>query len=229
MNRSRHRFLVEDWPAASRLTLPESEAKHAKVARIRDGEEIEIFDGRGRSAVARSLGAAAIEIVEQLPDFHREPGVALTLAVAPLKKDRFEWLIEKATEIGVARIVVFEPQRAVAKPSERKRERWHQTAVAAAKQCGRTVVPPIDEAPDLERAIHGASQAILLHERSQGPQLADIELDKSLTVAIGPEGGFAEQEIAAAEQQGATIASLGHRVLRAETAALVACALVIRS
>jgi len=231
MNGSRHRFLVPDWTRqGARVTLPEAEARHAQVARIRDREEIEVFDGSGHSSVARFAAGGVAHPTERLPDRHRESATRLTLAVAPLKKDRFDWLIEKATEIGVARIVVFAAERVVARPSQQRRQRWQQIAAAAAKQCGRSVVPAIADATGLAGALaDGTADRYVLHESGDHEPLKAALSARvaEVLIAVGPEGGFTSAEIEQATRSGATVATLGPRVLRAETAAVVGAALAL--
>ncbi len=230
-----HRFLVPDWPEQrdSAIVLPGEERHHARVVRLRDAEEVELFDGRGASCRARfeipEAGDSRARVIERLPEHHREARIDVTLAVAPLKKDRFEWLVEKATELGVARITAFSAERAVAKPSARRRERWQQIAVGAAKQCGRTVVPTIEEEEDLAAVLAGEhDHPVLLHESGPRARLHDVLPGKaeSVLLLIGPEGGFTNAELQQARAANVPIVGLGNRILRAETAALAALTLV---
>lgn len=232
-----HRFLVPDWPGQQHDTiyLPEEERHHARVVRLRDGEEIEIFDGRGASCravfEAPEGGEVRARMVARLPDGHREAARPVTLAIAPLKKDRLEWVVEKATELGVARIVTFDCERGVAKPSDSRRERWQPIAVAAAKQCGRTVVPSIDEIGELGELLAEPADLCILCDTSSSPAplaevLAGAADARSVLVVVGPEGGFGNRELQLARAAGARFASLGSRTLRAETAALAALAVI---
>ena len=230
-----HRFFIPDWTRhpGDTISLSGEERHHARVLRLRDGEEIEVFDGCGASCRARFELAASDEararLIERLPERHREPPVAISLAIAPLKKDRFEWLVEKATELGVARITAFSAERSVAQPSARRRERWQQIAIGAAKQCGRTVVPLIDEADDLSAVLaRGHRQPVLLHEAGpRQPLMSTLDPETSeVLLLIGPEGGFTNAELQHARAARVPIAGLGERILRAETAALAALALV---
>jgi 16S rRNA (uracil1498-N3)-methyltransferase len=232
-----HRFLVPDWTGQQHDTiyLPEEERHHARVVRLRDGEEIEIFDGSGASCRAvfetPNEGEARARMIERLPDRHRESARSVTLAIAPLKKDRLEWIVEKATELGVARIVTFDCERGVAKPSDGRRQRWQPIAVAAAKQCGRTVVPMIDEVAELGDVLAEPADLCILCDTSGSPApLADVLAgaadDAAILLLIGPEGGFGNRELQLARAAGARFAGLGARTLRAETAALAALAVV---
>jgi 16S rRNA (uracil1498-N3)-methyltransferase len=230
-----HRFLVPSWTDQTdgRIVLPDAERHHARVLRLRDGEDIEIFDGRGASCRARfepaRAGDACARVVERLPDGHREARVAISLAVAPLKRDRFDWLVEKATELGAVHITAFSAERAVARPSARRRERWDQIAAAAAKQCGRTIVPEVDEADDLAGVLARRHRhPILLHESGPRQPLHTALGQGAVEVLllIGPEGGFTNAELQQARAASIPFASLGERILRAETAALAALACV---
>ncbi len=232
-----YRFFVPDWTNTEdgAIALPEEERHHARVVRLHDGEEIEIFDGKGASCRASfELPEGAdpqARMIERLADRHRESSIAVTLAVAPLKKDRFEWLVEKATELGVARIAVFEAERGVANPSTKRRDRWLQIATSAAKQSGRTVLPEIDEVGAFTRMLEiGCSRRIILDPSAPHDPLHQVLSDggraKSVLLIVGPEGGFANQELQQARAASATFASLGPRTLRAETAAIAAMAAV---
>lgn len=235
-----HRFLVPDWTGQQHdaIYLPEEERHHARVLRLRDGEEIEIFDGRGASCRARfevpkdeKAGEVRARRVEVLPVRHREAAVAITLAIAPLKKDNLEWVVEKATELGVARIVTFDCERGVAKPSDNRRERWQQIAIGAAKQCGRTVVPQLDEVTDVADVLHAPADLRILFDTSGAPPplgavLAEAAGAASILLLVGPEGGFGNRELQLARAAGARFASLGARTLRAETAAISALAVI---
>lgn len=231
------RFLAPDWTTFPDgvVALPEDELHHARVVRLRDGEEIEIFDGRGGSCraifEAPQEGEPRARVVEPLPERHREASLAVTLAVAPLKKDRFEWLIEKATELGVARIAVYDAERGVANPSTKRRERWLQIAASAAKQCGRTVLPEIDEVGGFEQMLSIECDRMIVLDSSAPHDplpivLLDSEAPSSLLLVAGPEGGFANKELQQARSASASFATLGDRTLRAETAAIAALAIV---
>lgn len=232
-----YRFLVPDWTEQGEgaIALPEEERHHARVVRLRDGEEIEIFDGRGASCRAAfeapGGGEPQARLIERLPDRHRESELAVTLAVAPLKKDRFEWLIEKATELGVSRIAVFDAERGVANPSGKRRERWQQISAGAAKQSGRTVLPEIDEVGSFATMLAIESDRTIVLDPS-GPHdplpivLIEAEAPDKVLLVIGPEGGFSNKELQQARSARASFATLGNRTLRAETAAIAAMAIV---
>ena len=217
----------------------------AKVLRLRPGDEVTLFDGSGAEAVVRidSLSDSAargtvIGRAEGLP----EPRTRVHLYQAIAKNDRFEWLLEKVTEIGVARIVPLITARAVVRTAQGagRVDRWRRIAVEAAEQCGRSAVPVVEEPQHFDDAIRAAPGVILLpYEEAtvETPDVAralDAEIDalfatSEVSVFIGPEGGFEPHEVACAVEFGASIVTLGRRVLRNETAGLVAATLVLHS
>lgn len=231
---SHPRFLVPH-PAnpGDRIELDRAESKHAQVRRVAAGEVVEVLDGRGWSALATyertRRDTAAVRIVETLPPNYRESPLHLTLAIGVLKSDRFEWAIEKTTELGVTAIRPFESTHSLGRPSAARQKRWQQIAVSAVKQCGRTVPPtihaPVPWSEILRDTIplrlvcsgHGEAKTI--------PQLArEIERPSAVSIAIGPEGGFHADEIDSALTAGFQAVTLGERILRAETAAVIAVA-----
>ncbi len=228
------RFLIDGRPApGDRLALAAEETRHAHVRRLRRGETVEVFDGSGRSyrgvVAALARDAAEITITEELPAHVGESPLELTLALAVLKNDRLEWVIEKATELGVHAIRPFTSQFSLARPSEARWTRWRQIARSAAKQCGRTVLPHIESPVAWESLLRDPSPCRLLCWEDGGRALADLvpkdAVPQRLTLAIGPEGGFSAAEVDAARAAGWLLLHLGPRVLRADTAALAALAL----
>ena len=166
------------------------------------------------------------------------PGAAfeLVLAQALPKGQKMDFIVEKATELGVRRIVPLQTERTVG-AGERagKVERWRRLARSAAAQCGRTDVPEIDEVTGwsgLEAAVRAAPLALIPWELADAEPLRDVlpgllEGASGALVAIGPEGGFAHDEVEQARAWGARTVSLGKRILRTETAGLVACSAVL--
>lgn len=214
------------------VPLPGSETKHARVRRLGVGDLVALFDGHGHSCIARlessSRQGASLRVVESLPERDGESSLELTLAVAALKADRLDWVIEKATELGVARIQPFRSTHTLARPSGDRRERWRQIALAAAKQCGRSVVPVIGAPIDFTAVVALAAAArILFAEDGSGTDLSrlDVAAPPSMLAIVGAEGGFSADEFAAARAADCHLVGLGPRILRAETAAVVAVAL----
>jgi 16S rRNA (uracil1498-N3)-methyltransferase len=227
------RFLIDHAAALGEaLALRPEEAKHARVRRLAVGDPVALFDGAGHSYVARleslTRAAALVRIVEVLPTHDGESTLELTLAVAALKADRFDWVIEKATELGVARIRPFHSAHTVAQPSRNRQGRWRQIALAAAKQCGRSAAPAIDAPADFAAVLAlPAAARILFAEDGSGASLSDVAIaaPPSLLAIVGAEGGFSPEELGAARRAGCHLVSLGPRILRAETAAVTAAVL----
>ena len=243
------RFFV-DLPLAATdsLRLPPAAARHVQVLRLQPGEGITLFDGRGGewSAEVVSMGRQHVDVrVIDHDPVERELPVDVTLVAAMPANDRFDWLVEKATELGATTIEPVQTGRSVLRLSgeraERKQAHWQAVAVAAAEQCGRTRVPrigPIRTLPALLTEAAGTldtgappkgwlllslAEARPLAERLHNGVAARIT---QWTLFSGPEGGFTPEEEAALRGQGALPTTLGPRVLRAETAPLAVLAAI---
>lgn len=229
-----HRFVVApDALAADPIMLTGDVARQiAVVLRLRAGERVVLLDGAGTELAAELTAVTtrhvALQPLERRPN-QAEAGVALHLYPALLRGPRFELVLQKATELGVASITPFTSRRSVARPpGGGVPERWQAIVREAVEQSGRGRLPAL-EAPlafaAACRAAARAEQAILLAEQG-GADLAALLRDRprSLALLVGPEGGFEREEVAAAAEAGVTPAWLGPRILRAETAALAACA-----
>jgi 16S rRNA (uracil1498-N3)-methyltransferase len=209
---------------------------------MRAGDEITLFDGSGVDARARidvldarSGWATVLDRVGGPP----EPRTRVHLYQSITKGERFEWLIEKATEIGVASITPLITARSVVRtPADGNRaERWRRIAVEAAEQCGRSAVPEIGPPIALAEAMRSGEGLLLLPYESAGDDASTVAeavqthkfaADRLVSIFIGPEGGFEDGEIALASSR-ATIVTMGSRVLRSETAGLVAVTLVLEA
>jgi len=237
-----HRFYVPDLPPqGAPAPLPPEEAQHLlRVLRLEQGDEIRVFDGRGREHVARvealTKSDAIIRVGAPAPAA-AEPRVALTLAQALLKSDKFDEVVRDATMLGVARIQPLLTARCevprVRSGDTGRVDRWHRVAVSSAKQCGRAVVPDVLPVASLAVFLEnpGTACIVMLAEpalaaASRG--LADWQRAHpgSASLLIGPEGGWADEEHALAERHRASMLTLGTRTLRAERAALVALAVL---
>jgi 16S rRNA (uracil1498-N3)-methyltransferase len=231
---SLHRFHVPQAAPGARVSLPEHSAHHAReVLRLRAGAAVRIFDGAGgewdavlEDVSRRSVTAHLLRAVDTRP----ESPLRLALGMAALKGDRMELVIQKATELGVAEIwpVVTFRTDAAARPALQgsRSERWERVAASAAEQCGRAVVPhvaPTTTLPGLiARAFDGTRAALL--ETPGHTALSSLHVDPAarLLLLVGPAGGFEPAEAAALGAAGFLAASLGPRILRAETAAVAA-------
>ena len=235
-----HRFFAEE--RAGRLLLPEEDAQHAlRVLRLADGDEAEVLVSGARwRAKLRVCGTeVAAEPVERLPD--TEPRLRLTLYQGLPKADKLEWIVQKATELGAAAVQPVVMERCVARPDAkteaRKTERLRKIAREAVKQSGRILEPEIRPAAPLrmlEREMAGLDHLLVPWECAKGgASLSALaagaaEGAKTVGVVIGPEGGITEEEVAwLCGRVRAVPVSLGPRILRTETAAIAACALVM--
>lgn len=218
----KHRFHVER--IEPRVELTPDEAHHARVVRVREGEEVEVFDGRGHAArgVMETVGRdrAVIAVGEAIDA--RESPVAVTLAMAIIQLDKFELVLQKTTELGVRTIVPLVTDRIEVRPERwrGKEERWKRVVFEAVKQCGRAWIPEIEAPVPLDEAIQRPGVKIVFEA---GAQAGKPAVHDAVMLFIGPEGGFSEREIEIGGD--AIFMSLGPRRLRAETAAIVATAL----
>jgi 16S rRNA (uracil1498-N3)-methyltransferase len=227
---------IADEVSGNHAALTGEHAEHlVRVLRARVGEEFDIAaDGvvrRGRIA-AISRGRVVFELGEKLP---AALTANVTLLIAVFKFDRMEWAIEKCTELGVSRIVPVIARRTdahLASASVKRTERWRRIALQSAEQSRRRNPPEIATPLGLEAALHlPGDLRIVLAESERQAQLRDVLASHrpagETVLAIGPEGGWAEDEIQLFEKTGWISASLGLTILRAETAAIAATAITM--
>lgn len=222
------------------LSLPAGAARHVQVLRLQPGKAITVFNGEGGEFVATITRMGRSDVDVQIGAHHpveREAARAVHLLVGITANERMDWLVEKATELGVASITPLLAERSVLKlkgeRAEKKVAHWQAVAVAAAEQCGRNRVPSLHPAQTLGECLQkaplgerwllslaqGTRAVAPMQAPAQGPPLAAV------TVLSGPEGGLSPAEEAAALAAGFVPVSLGPRVLRAETAPLAALVL----
>jgi 16S rRNA (uracil1498-N3)-methyltransferase len=224
--------------AGRRHTIEGDAANHiARVLRLGSGDGLVLFDGRGGEHAARIEGfkrGAVIVDVGERSDVARESPLSLTLAQGVSRGERMDWVIQKATEIGVTRIIPVLTERSVvkldAKQSQRKLQHWQGIATAACEQSGRTRMPDITYPVGLHDFLQQDREtpgARLLLSPAGALRIGDLtKPDGGMTVLIGPEGGLAEPEQRAALAAGFVAVRLGPRVLRTETAAVAALTLL---
>jgi len=219
-----------------KVVLAAEEAHHlVHVLRAREGDVVTVFDGDGRQATARLVTArgetAELLVIENAPCI--APAVAITLIQSIVREQRMDLIIQKATELGVSKIIPVEVERAVvrldAKAQEARRERWQRIALNAAKQCGVGWIPevgpivPVSEAlkrcSALDFTLIGSLEVDAVPIRSAIAK-AKSRNPRTVGIVIGPEGDFTPPELAAAKAAGAVPVSLGSLVLRVETAAI---------
>jgi 16S rRNA (uracil1498-N3)-methyltransferase len=229
------RFYAPEGWRDGRALLDGDEARHlTRVCRIEVGGRVGLFDGTGMRASAEVVRVdrdrVELVVVESGPGDRDLEGM-LVLAAAVPKGDRFDWLVEKATEIGVARLVPILAERSVVDPSAAKLDRLRRRVIEACKQSGRSrlmeVGEPVGWSDWLERGL--IPRARLVADPGGGPLCEGPrpDLEAGVAVAVGPEGGFTSAEIVAASRAGFRAVALGPTILRVETAALAACAAIV--
>ncbi|GAB4233866.1 MAG: 16S rRNA (uracil(1498)-N(3))-methyltransferase [Deltaproteobacteria bacterium] len=222
--------------------LSGTEAGHMlRSLRLGVGDSFFSFDENGNryrmrilEATSRSLRA---EILESFPP-EPPPGVSLTLLVGFPKADKMDFILEKATELGVSRVIPFRSSRTIPRvdPADARKRllRWERVALAAAKQCGSGRVPEVTAIVPFPEALRRASEhdgKILFYEGegtfSLKRVLSEFPAARTVALLVGPEGGFSPDEVRDASAAGCRLAGLGSRILRVETAALAVLAMVM--
>lgn len=235
------RFFVEpDQMIAATITLTGENAQHAKVLRLKAGERVLICDGEGRECLCEvaTMGGSTVKLsVLERRETASEASVQVSIYMGFPKSDKFEHVIQKATELGACEIVAFPASRSVSRPDEKslkkKLERWQKIAASAAEQSGRGRIPQVlvleSYASALERA-NKSDLALLFYENERATTLRmALDAGKFQTVSLmtGPEGGLEEREVQQATDAGLQVCTLGRRILRCETAPLCALSAVM--
>jgi 16S rRNA (uracil1498-N3)-methyltransferase len=237
---TRRRWIAEHWDEAT-ATLTGTQAEHmARVLRAQPGMEAHVVAG-GHVFHAEVAAVTPQEVrFNLISEIESDPALPITLAISIFKFDHMEWGIEKATELGVAAIapvIARRTEKHLAQAAEKRVERWRRIALEAAQQSRRSDVPVIYEPVPLAQHVRALSQAtrIVLAEQERTTTLRSIVEEAlntarnqmpTLELAFGPEGGWAPDEEALFDANGWRAASLGPRILRAETAAIAALAVV---
>ncbi|HEX3676229.1 MAG TPA: 16S rRNA (uracil(1498)-N(3))-methyltransferase [Sphingomicrobium sp.] len=220
-------FVRQSLAAAVRVELDKAQANYlGNVLRLGPGAELLIFDGFSGEWLARiaETGKRRMTLLVERLTREAESIPDLWLAFAPVKRAQTDWLVEKATELGIARLIPVLTQRTIA---ERVRlERLRSIAIEASEQCGRTRVPEILEPTPFRRFIEelDPDRHFYFADEGGGERAAASFAEGPAVILIGPEGGFTGEERAFVRGSGASAISLGPRILRAETAALAAVA-----
>ena len=210
-----------------------SAANHLlRVLRLGPGTAISLFDGSGGEFAARieSVGKdSVLAAVGAHSALERESPLDLTLAQGVSRGERMDWVIQKATELGVRRIVPLITRRSVVRldkgQAERKLQHWRGVSIAACEQCGRNRVPELDAPRDLPEFLATADASLRLLLSADGTDhIRSLTPSGAVLLLVGPEGGLAPEEQALARERGFRPVSLGPRILRTETAALAALA-----
>ena len=222
------------------MVLTGENAAHAKVLRLKNGEEVTVCDGAGRECICVASDVSNNQIclvVKSQQEASAEAAVKVSVYMAFSKGDKLEHVIQKATELGAYEIVAFPSARCVSKPDDKslskKLERWQKIAASAAEQSGRGIIPEVVVLTSYKAALVRASQAdlgILFYENEQATTLRmalDAGTFSTVSLLTGPEGGLESREVEQAAEFGLKVCTLGKRILRCETAPLCALSAVM--
>lgn len=232
-------FVAPEELEQDQLTLTGENAQHAKVLRLKAGEEILLCDGEGQEALCKviSVGNATdVEILERRRSA-AEAAVQVSVYMAFPKADKLEHVIQKATELGAYEIVAFPSGRCISKPDDKslkkKLERWQKIAASAAEQSGRGRIPRVRVLGNYKEALQQAAladKALMFYENEQAVTLKMALSEgtwNTVSLLTGPEGGLEEKEVQQAREAGLQVCTLGKRILRCETAPLCALSAVM--
>ncbi|MBX3611890.1 MAG: 16S rRNA (uracil(1498)-N(3))-methyltransferase [Hydrogenophaga sp.] len=228
-------FCATALAAGAELALPAGAARHVQVLRLQPGDTLTLFDGAGgqwQAAVQRMGRSEVVVRVGTHEAIECEAPRTVTLAIGMPANERMDWLVEKATELGVARIVPLHTQHSVLRLSGeralKKQAHWQAIAQSACEQCGRNRVPVIGAVTDLDAWLSASQGERIVLSLAEGTMpLQQRVSDEAVSLLLGPEGGLSPAEDARARAAGFAPATLGPRVLRAETAALAALVLAL--
>lgn len=238
-----NRFFVSDDMTDKSVTITGGDVNHIRnVLRLKLNDEIVVNNGNGMDYHCNISAIENDRIVADITDISKnaaELPVEITLFQGYPKSDKLEFVIQKTVELGVHRIVPVITKRTIVKPDDkklgRKMERYNAIAEAAAKQSGRGIIPEVCSPVTFEEALDMAdklSMNIIPYEKAAGIGdtkriIEDIRNHESLGIFIGPEGGFASDEVDAAVSKGARTVTLGHRILRTETAGMAVMSIIM--
>ncbi len=240
-----NRFFVDDPGAFSdrSVVITGEDVNHVKnVLRLKENDELIVSDGRGRDYHCRISGITNEEVVADICDIcdnFSELSTEITLFQGFPKGDKMELIIQKTVELGVTRIVPVMTKRTVVKlddkKAKKKTERYNMIAESAAKQSGRGMIPEVTMPVSFAEAVSMAEKLdmnIIPYEEAEGVEysrniIKSIKGKKSLGIFIGPEGGFAREEVEKALDAGALAITLGHRILRTETAGMAVISIIM--
>lgn len=231
--------IIED-----KIKISGADFNHIKnVLRMQVGESITICDGQGTDYYCKIESITSLDVIakiEKINDTESELSAKIYLFQGIPKKDKMEWIIQKAVELGVYEIIPVAMKRCVAKiedekKEQKKRERWQNIATSAAKQSGRGIIPKVQQVMSWKEAIEFANTLeynIIPYEQAEGISYAHAIVkeackNQSIGVFIGPEGGFDDFEFALAREVGISPITLGKRILRTETAGLTVVSILM--
>jgi 16S rRNA (uracil1498-N3)-methyltransferase len=233
-----HFFIAPQHIQVSRVLFP-SDVSHqiVRVLRLKMESTVMVLDNHGHQYEVRLEKLDTQQCIGKIVQaliIETEPETRLHLMVAMTQREKFEWILQKSCEIGVHKITPIMSERSIQIPAsdfQKKKERWERILKEAAEQSRRGLIPVLNAPLQIQAAFHDpAPIRLIAWENEQNRRLNDIfenQNSSEISLLIGPEGGFGEPEIQAAQSKGWIPFSLGKRILRMETAAIVACALIL--
>ena len=227
-------FFSETEILSDAYLLSGENAKHAKVLRLRAGEAVTVVTPSGEQCECEYTDENTLRVLSR-KQCENEPDVFVTLYQALPKGDKMDYIVQKCVELGISRIVPVLSARCVSRPDEKslrkKRERWQKIALQAAMQSRRGIIPEVADCVSFEQAAKQTAQnkaTIIFYEMGGDPVREILTgAPETLGMFIGSEGGFEEQEVALVLGNGGKAATLGKRILRAETAPLAALSIIM--
>ncbi len=227
------------------IALDDECARHVRVLRLNEGDAVTLFDGEDGNGTRQGEATAFIKTIDKRTisveisawrKVSRESTLDIAIMQALATGDKMDLIIQKAVELGVTELVPLRTSRSTlkldAERAEKRIQHWRGVAVAACEQCGRNVVPNVTEIQTIDEIPASTRCLGLLHPKGGVDRRVSLlawaqsNAGKPLAIMVGPEGGFSDVEIAAAEAKGATVVTLGPRVLRTETAGLAALSIL---
>jgi 16S rRNA (uracil1498-N3)-methyltransferase len=233
-----HFFIAPQHIQESRVLFP-SDVSHqiVRVLRLKMESTVMVLDNHGHQYEVRLEKLDTQQCIGKIVQaliIETEPETRLHLMVAITQREKFEWILQKSCEIGVHKITPIMSERSIQIPAsdfQKKKERWERILKEAAEQSRRGLIPVLNAPLQIQAAFHDpAPIRLIAWENEQNRRLNDIfenQNSSEISLLIGPEGGFGEPELQAAQSEGWKPFSLGKRILRMETAAIVACALIL--
>ena len=229
-------YTQQQLHADSLISLDKDAARYlSSVLRMTSGQMLNLFNGDGGEYIAEvaslSKNQVTVSIKESLPN-DRESLLKIHLVIGISRGERMDWVIQKATELGVHIITPIFTERTEVKLAgsrlEKRLVHWQQVSISACEQCLRNVVPTINSAVSLQQCLgtHDGGLKIVLHHRTERPLTELQNTNNHVTILVGPEGGLSDDEITLAESNGYNAVKLGPRVLRTETAPLAAISIL---
>ncbi len=229
-------FISKEELASDDIILTGENAQHAKVLRLKAGEQVLVCDGDGNEALCSVEGFDSLRVLERRTSV-TEPRIRVSVYMALPKAEKLEHVIQKATELGAYEIIAFPSARCISRPDEKslkkKLDRWQKIAQSAAEQSGRGRIPQVITLGSYKEALSRAAkadQALLFYENEQSTTLRmalESKPYETVSLLTGPEGGLEEAEVRQAMEAGLRVCTLGKRILRCETAPLCALSAVM--